>query len=210
MEQSVERKEKLTFSGLLRYVLRKPLQMIGSYLHKLGIKPNFITFLGVAGVFVGAVFVTLGELFWGGIIIAVMAAVDVLDGAVARAGGEPEDFGAFVDSVSDRYSELLIFGSLMWYFVELGNYTMAVVTFAAASGSVLVSYVRARAESLGFEARNGIMSRAVRMMALLPTIVLSVPHIGVSLVAIFANVTALQRIVHVRGQARKQKLEKND
>ena len=210
MEQSVEQKEKLTFSDLLRYIFRKPLEMIGSFLHKLGIKPNFLTFLGVAGVFVGAVFVALGELLWGGIIVMVMAAVDVLDGAVARAGGEPEDFGAFVDSVSDRYAELMIFGSLMWYFVEIGDYRMAVVTFVAASGSVLVSYTRARAQSLGFEAKIGIMSRAVRMMALLPTITLSVPHIGVSLVAIFANITAIQRIVHVRDQARKQKAGKND
>lgn len=210
MEQSVEGKEKLTFSDLLRYIFRKPLERIGTFLHKLGIKPNFITFLGVVGVFVGAVFVGLGELLLGGIILIVMSGVDVLDGAVARAGGEPEDFGAFVDSVSDRYSELIIFGSLMWYFVEVGNYTMAVVTFVAASGSVLVSYTRARAQSLGFEAKIGIMSRFVRLMALLPTIALSVPQIGVSLVAIFANVTAVQRIVHVRGQARKQKLEQND
>ncbi len=210
MEQSVERKEKLTFSDLLRYIIRKPVQVIGSFLYKLGIKPNFITFLGVVGIFVGAVFVSLGELLLGGIILMVMAGVDVLDGAVARAGGEPEEFGAFVDSVSDRYSDLLIFGSLMWYFVEFGNYTMAAVTFAAASGSVLVPYVRARAESLGFEAKNGIMSRAVRLMALLPTIALGVPQIGVSLVALFANLTAIQRIVNVRGQARKQKLEKND
>jgi CDP-diacylglycerol--glycerol-3-phosphate 3-phosphatidyltransferase len=154
--------------------------------------------------------VAYGKLTLGGIIIMVMSAVDVLDGAVARAGGEPEDFGAFVDSVSDRYSDLIILGSLLWYFVEIKFHLAGVVTFLAAAGSVLVSYVRARAQSLGFEAKVGIMTRAERIMVLVPALIFNKPFIGVLIIAVFGNITALQRIAHVRKQARQRKLNRNN
>jgi CDP-diacylglycerol--glycerol-3-phosphate 3-phosphatidyltransferase len=212
VEHSAEHEEKLTFSEHLRIIFRQPLQLAGEFLYKLGIKPNVITFAGVAGTMVGSVFVALGQLSIGGIIIMVMSAVDVLDGAVARAGGEPEDFGAFVDSVSDRYGELIIFGSVLWYFVEKGDFIAAVVTFLAAAGSVLVSYTRARAQSLGFEAKVGLMTRTERIMVLGPSLLFNIPFIGVSIIAVLGNITAFQRIAHVRKQAyrlRKEK-EKND
>lgn len=208
MEHSLEREDKPTFSEQLRYIFRHPLQMIGAFLHKLGVKPNVITFIGLAGTAAGSVFVATGELVIGGVIIMVMSAVDVLDGAVARAGGEPEDFGAFVDSVSDRYSELIVFGSLLWYFVERGDYVGAVITFLAAAGSVLVSYVRARAQSLGFEAKVGILTRLERIMVIGPALIFKIPLIGVCLVAVLGNITAIQRVLHVRRQARHRKANK--
>jgi CDP-diacylglycerol--glycerol-3-phosphate 3-phosphatidyltransferase len=159
---------------------------------------------------IGANFVAYGKLTLGGIIIMVMSAVDVLDGAVARAGGEPEEFGAFVDSVSDRYSDLFILGSLLWYFVEIKFYLAGVVTFLAAAGSVLVSYVRARAQSLGFEAKVGILTRAERIIVLVPTLIFRKPFIGVLIIAVLGNITALQRIAHVRKQAQQRKINRNN
>ncbi len=212
MEHSAEREEKLTFSEHLRIIFRQPLELAGKFLHKLGIKPNIITFVGVVGTMVGSIFVALGKLPIGGIIILVMSAVDVLDGAVARAGGEPEDFGAFVDSVSDRYGELIVFGSLLWYFVEQGEVIAASVTFLAAAGSVLVSYTRARAQSLGFEAKVGLMTRTERILVLGPSLLFNIPLIGVSIIALLGNITAFQRIIHVRKQAYRlrEEKEKND
>lgn len=132
----------------------------------------------------------------------VSAAVDALDGAVARARGEPEALGAFVDSVSDRYGELMIYGSLVWHFVGLENYIAAVVTFLAAGGSLMVSYVRARAQSLGYETKVGILTRVERMLVIGPSILFHIPFVGVAVVAVLANVTAFQRIAHVRRQAK--------
>jgi CDP-diacylglycerol--glycerol-3-phosphate 3-phosphatidyltransferase len=210
VEHSVKQEEKLTFSDRLRKIFRQPLEALGSFFYKLGVKPNVITFTGVIGTLIGAIFVAYGKLTLGGIIIMVMSAVDVLDGAVARAGGEPEDFGAFVDSVSDRYSDLIILGSLLWYFVEIKFYLAGVVTFLAAAGSVLVSYVRARAQSLGFEAKVGIMTRAERIMVLVPAIIFKKPFIGVLLIAVLGNVTALQRIAYVRKQAHQRKMNRKN
>ena len=204
MDHSVERKEVTTFSDQLRYIFRNPLKTIGAFLHKLGVKANYVTFTGVIGTAIGSVLVAVGRLTEGGLIIFVSSVVDALDGAVARAGGESEDFGAFVDSVSDRYSELMIFGGLLWYFVEQENYAGAVITFLAAGGSLMVSYVRARAQSVGFEAKVGILTRLERFIVIGPAIVFRIPMVGVAVVAILANITAFQRIVYVRRQAHQQ------
>ena len=205
----MKQKEKLTFSEHLRIIFRQPLAVLGNFFYKLGVKPNIITFTGVIGTLVGAIFVAYGKLTLGGIIIMIMSFIDVLDGAVARAGGELEEFGAFVDSVSDRYSDLMILGSLLWYFVETEFYLAGVVTFLAAAGSVLVSYVRARAQSLGFEAKVGILTRAERIMVLVAALIFNIPFIGVLIIAVFGNITAFQRIAHVRKQAYQRKANRN-
>jgi len=204
VDHSVERKEVTTFSDQLRYIFRNPLKTIGAFLHKLGVKANYVTFTGVIGTAIGSVLVAVGRLTEGGLIIFVSSVVDALDGAVARAGGESEDFGAFVDSVSDRYSELMIFGGLLWYFVEHENYAGAVSSFLAAGGSIMVSYVRARAQSLGFKAKVGILTRLERIIVICPTIVFGIPMVGAAIVAILANITAFQRIAYVRRQAHQQ------
>jgi CDP-diacylglycerol--glycerol-3-phosphate 3-phosphatidyltransferase len=121
---------------------------------------------------------------------------------MARLRGEPTDFGAFIDSVTDRYSELIIFAGLLYFYLHAGNMLMAMFVFAAAAGSVLVSYVRARAQSLGYEAKEGVLTRAERFAVLIPSIILGYPSVGVVVVALLANFTALQRILVVRRLAR--------
>jgi CDP-diacylglycerol--glycerol-3-phosphate 3-phosphatidyltransferase len=127
--------------------------------------------------------------------------IDALDGTMARLRGEASDWGAFVDSVSDRYSELLILGALLYYFAMSGQHQLVVVTFAAAAGSVLVSYVKARAEAQSFSAKEGVLTRAERYLVLGPSLLLNIPAVGVWIVAVLANLTALQRIWVVRAQA---------
>jgi CDP-diacylglycerol--glycerol-3-phosphate 3-phosphatidyltransferase len=197
--------EAPTLTERLRRIFEVPIEKVGMFLYRLGVKPNIMTFSGVIGTAVGAYFVAMGKLTLGGIIIMAMGPIDFLDGAVARARGEPEAFGAFVDSVSDRYIELMIYGGLLWYFAVDGQIIGAVLTFLAASGSVLVSYVRARAQSLGYEAKVGILTRVERFVVIGPTIVFKIPLVGVAIVAVLANFTAFQRIFYVRKQAKPNK-----
>jgi CDP-diacylglycerol--glycerol-3-phosphate 3-phosphatidyltransferase len=120
---------------------------------------------------------------------------------MARLRGESSNFGAFVDSVSDRYSELIIYGGLLYHFLQLGEPLGGLLVFGAASGSVLVSYVKARAEGLGYEAKIGLLTRVERFLVLAPSLVFNQLFIGLGIIAIFANITALQRIWYVRNQA---------
>jgi CDP-diacylglycerol--glycerol-3-phosphate 3-phosphatidyltransferase len=191
-----------TLTERLRKIFQVPIEKVGMFLYRIGVKPNILTFSGVLGTAIGAYFVASGKLTGGGIIIMLMGPIDFLDGAVARARGEPEAFGAFVDSVSDRYIELMIYASLLWYYVTDGEMIGAVLTFLAASGSVMVSYVRARAQSLGYEAKVGILTRVERFVVIGPSIVFRVPLVGVSIVALLANFTAFQRIFFVKKQAK--------
>ena len=202
VEQATEEKKKLTFTDQMRVRFRGILDPIGAFLNRIGLMPNTMTILGLVGNTIGAVLLSQGKMTYGGLIILAMGPVDALDGTMARLRGEPSEFGAFVDSVTDRYSELVIFGGLLIYYVQQGNWTAALATYLAASGSVLVSYVRARASSLGYDTKVGILTRMERYLVLAPTLVLNLPLVGLWIIAILANITALQRIWDVRVQTR--------
>jgi CDP-diacylglycerol--glycerol-3-phosphate 3-phosphatidyltransferase len=203
MDESTQREENITLSDALRIRLKDFLDSIGGFLNGLGITPNTLTISGLVGNLIGAYFVAVGSFLVGGLILLSMGAIDALDGTMARLRGEPSDFGAFVDSVTDRYSELVIYAGLLFYAVQDLNLTLAMLVFAATAGSILVSYIRARAQSLGYEAKGGMLTRFERFIILVPSLIFGYPWIGVALIAILANITALQRIVSVRRQARK-------
>jgi CDP-diacylglycerol--glycerol-3-phosphate 3-phosphatidyltransferase len=192
-----------TFSDLMRGWFKGVLEPIASVLNRMGLAPNTITLFGLAGNLVGALFLARGDFVIGGILVLLMGPIDALDGTMARLRGERSDFGAFVDSVTDRYSELIIYGGLLAHFLQAGDVAVSGVIFAAAAGSVLVSYAKARAEALGFEARGGILTRMERYLVLAPSLVLGYAVIGLVIVAVLANITALQRILLVRNQARR-------
>lgn len=202
MEQATEEKKKLTFTDQMRVRFRGVLDPIGAFLNRIGLMPNTMTILGLLGNTVGAIFLSQGQMTYGGLIILAMGPVDALDGTMARLRGEPSEFGAFVDSVTDRYSELVIFGGLLIFYAQQGNWVAALATYLAASGSVLVSYVRARASSLGYDTKVGILTRMERYLVLAPTLVLNIPLVGLWIIAILANITALQRIWDIRVQTR--------
>jgi CDP-diacylglycerol--glycerol-3-phosphate 3-phosphatidyltransferase len=187
-----------TFTDYLRLWFKWFLDPIAGFLNRLGLTPNMVTGLGLLGNIVGAIYLARGELLTGGIWIALMTPVDALDGTMARLRGESSDFGAFVDSVSDRYSELIIYGGLLYHFLRLGEPLGGLLTFGAAAGSVLVSYVKARAEGLGYEARVGLLTRAERYIVLAPSLIFNQLYVGLGIIAVFANITALQRVWHVR------------
>ena len=195
-------KKQTSFSDYLRVVFKGILDPLGTFFNRIGIMPNTMTIFGLVGNFIGAGLLATGHITWGGIVVLLMGPVDALDGTMARLRGEATPFGAFVDSVTDRYSELVIFGGLLIYFTRQENWLASALVYLAAAGSVLVSYVKARAESLDYEAKVGILTRVERYLVLAPCLVINQPLIALWVIGLLANLTALQRIYHVRKQAR--------
>lgn len=196
-----------TLTDYLRVNFQHLLDPVGEFLNRIGINPNTVTLIGLAGNLVGAIFLAQGNFLLGGLLMWFMGPIDALDGVMARLKGEPSNFGAFVDSVTDRYSELTILGGLLFYYLTQADALTSALIFAAAAGSVLVSYVRARGEALGFTVKGGVLTRVERYLVLGPSLVFNIPVIGIAVVAVLANVTALQRILIVRSQARQQMRE---
>ena len=200
-DQSSSATTRKTFTDYLRLWFKWVLDPLGRFFNRLGLTPNMVTVIGMIGNCVGANFLARGDMFTGGLWVLIMTPIDALDGTMARLRGEPGDFGAFVDSVSDRYSELIIYGGLLYYYLTVGEPLGGMLTFGAAAGSVLVSYVKARAEGLGYGAKVGLLARVERYLVLAPSLVFNKLYLGLAIIAIFANITALQRIWHVRAQA---------
>ena len=192
-KKSFEKILRKTFSGLL--------DTIAGFLLGLGLKPNHITLAGLCGNIIAAVLIGSGRLMAGGLMAALMGPLDAVDGAMARKIGVPTRFGGFLDSVIDRYDELLLLGGVLVYFTRGGNTWGIYLTYAAAAGSVLVSYMRARAEALGFDGKVGLLTRVERYIILILGLLLNWIIYSVGIIAILGNVTAIQRLLYVRKQA---------
>jgi len=199
--EQTAKKEVVTLTDILRARFKGVVEPVAGFLNRIGLLPNTATLLGLFGTAVGSIFLAMGHITIGGLIILIAAPIDALDGTMARLRGESSQFGAFVDSVTDRYSELIIFGALLVYFVQQQNWLGCILAYLAAAGSVLVSYIRARAQSVGYETKIGIFSRVERYLVLIPGLIFNQPLVAIGIIALFANITALQRILHVRSQA---------
>ena len=171
--------------------------------------PSMLTAAGVSLCIVASVLVYFEYrnewlFFWAGSIVFVIGSLlDILDGALARAGGKATPFGAFLDSTTDRIGEAFMLGAIAVAFYRDGNETAFLFTFAALAGSFLVSYTRSKAETLGLKGDVGIGSRAERVVVI--SIGLAVAPWGglqwaIYLLAATAWLTVLQRILHVRKQ----------
>jgi CDP-diacylglycerol---glycerol-3-phosphate 3-phosphatidyltransferase len=205
VEKTTEKKQAVTLTDRMRVWFKGILDPIGRFLNWLGLMPNTITILGLIGNILGAVLLAMGHISWGGLVILLMGPVDALDGTMARLRGMAGPFGAFVDSVTDRYSELVIFAGLVYYYSAQGNQLGVMLAYASAAGSVLVSYIRARGQSVNWDTKVGILTRMERYLVLAPSLILNYPMVGLVIIAIFANVTAFQRIYDIRRQALESK-----
>ncbi|MBN2047973.1 MAG: CDP-alcohol phosphatidyltransferase family protein [Anaerolineaceae bacterium] len=199
--------EKQTLSDRLRVTFKKHLDNGAQFLLNLGLSPNEVTILGCIGNILAGVLIAAGHLTVGGIIAALMALLDVLDGSMARLSGKSSTFGAFLDSTLDRYSELMIFTGLVWHFARTTNPIGAVLTIITAGGSLLVSYTRARGQSLGYDPKIGLLSRMERYLILIPSLVLSLPMIGMAIMAVLTHVTTIQRMLFVHKQTKLEEEE---
>jgi CDP-diacylglycerol--glycerol-3-phosphate 3-phosphatidyltransferase len=168
-----------------------------------GINPNSFTLAGLIITSMAAVAFIMGHLHLGGFLILLGGLCDTIDGSLARFANKVTRFGAMFDSAVDRYSEFVMFFGMVVYFVMSKDYPTSVVAFFALCGSIMVSYSRARAESLGFDSRVGIMQRPERIvfLGLGALIHPGALKFAIWLVAILANFTALQRIRHAHKQS---------
>ncbi len=200
--QAEKTAKKMTPTDWMRVRLKGLVEPMAAFFVRRGLHPNTMTLFGLAGNIVGAIFLATGHMTVGGILILVSGWFDGLDGAMARQLNQPTKFGAFVDSVTDRWSEMVIFlGLLLYYLPRPDGILYSVLVFAATMGSVMVSYTKARAEALGFDCNIGLLTRMERYLVMAPALILNLPQVALWVIAILANFTALQRTAYVRRQA---------
>jgi CDP-diacylglycerol---glycerol-3-phosphate 3-phosphatidyltransferase len=191
---------------------------LGNLLLRMGVSPNTVTFVGTVGVVVGAVvFFPRGQLLAGVLVITAFVFSDMIDGYMARTSGQVTKFGAFWDSTLDRIGDAAIFGALAMYYVGPGDqdWFAALAIYCLSMGSV-TSYARARAESLGMQAKVGIAERADRLVAILVVTggadivnrlgvgedaLWAIP-VTLGVLAVASTVTVMQRVAVVRDQSR--------
>jgi CDP-diacylglycerol--glycerol-3-phosphate 3-phosphatidyltransferase len=212
---SQSRQEKKSFTDKMRVWFRWYYHPIAEFLNRIGVRPNTVTLVGLLGTVVVAVLIALGYMTWAGLLLLVMGPVDVMDGALARLRNEASSWGAFVDSVTDRYSELFIFLGFLIYYVLHASVAGIILSYLAAAGSVLVSYVKARADASRLDANVGLLTRVERYLVLIPGLIFSglyppLTLIALIIISVFANFTALQRIYRVRQDVLRQSTQSQE
>lgn len=176
-------------------------QPVARALARLGVSPNAVTFAGLVGAGISAYLISEGIFWAGGIVMLLAGILDLFDGALARATGQDSDFGALLDSVIDRVSEIVVLLGLLLFYARSGSVEGSVLVYLAVGGSIMVSYLRARSEGLGIDCKVGIMTRPERVAALgfgliigqwLPNVVLAV----LGAIAALTILTTAQRLFH--------------
>src|SRR3954470_19744090 len=192
----------LVFDGRFRATVDKGVRPLGAGLRRTGITADHLTGAGLVLAGACAVAVGAGHLLIGMFLLVAAAVPDLLDGAVAKASGMASPRGAYFDSVSDRVTDSLVLGAIAWHLAGTRGRHLAILPFAVLGTSTLISYQRAKAESLGYQAKGGLMERAERIVALcvgLAFPIVLVPILWLMLaLTVFTNV---QRFIKVWRQA---------
>ena len=180
---------------------------IGTYFEKyltslaraVEISPNTITVAGFIVTIIASIVLT-HNLFLGGILIVLGSLFDMFDGISARMYNKVTEYGAFLDSVVDRYSDSVLLTGFAWYFIERGSMAGALLSVGTMVGALLISYVRARAEGLGRECKTGLMERPERIvfMSLAALTGLVLPFMII--LFILTHYTVIQRVYYVKKQ----------
>jgi CDP-diacylglycerol---glycerol-3-phosphate 3-phosphatidyltransferase len=191
------------FSALVGNWVRSQVQRIGLVVAKTQLSPNAFTLIGLLLNIVVAVIIASGNLVLGGVMALVAGAFDMLDGAVARVTGKITKFGGFFDSTLDRYSEAIVFFGLLYYLIDIdAGATPIILTLATVTGSLMVSYTRARAEAAGVNAEVGLFARPERVILLAALLIFNQPILALWILAIVTNFTTIQRMFHVWKETR--------
>lgn len=190
-------------------------------LARLGISPNLLTSIGLLLSLVTALVIAQGYLFIGGLLVLFAGVFDMFDGAMARVRNAATTFGAFLDSTLDRYSESIILFGLLWYTLQHPGLQgllwpapheqtwMITLIFVSVVGSLMVSYTKARAEGLGIECKSGLLARPERVIILAIGLLSNTSIWALAILAVFSNITALERMVSVWRSTR-QSVETRD
>jgi CDP-diacylglycerol--glycerol-3-phosphate 3-phosphatidyltransferase len=194
------------FDGSFRKPVDAAVKPIGAALRKTKLTPDHLTIVGLVIGALAAVAVGSGRLRLGLVLVILAALPDLLDGALAKASQSSSQRGAFFDSTVDRITDALLLGGIAYYFAETEDPRLAVLPFAVSAASSVVSYQRAKAESLGLDAKGGLMERAERIVVLCVGLLIE-PWVDGALVwilwgmLVLITITAIQRFVKVWKQA---------
>lgn len=208
MNSPTSQSEKKTLTDHLRTRSVGIIDPTVTFLARVGVSPDLLTVLGMLLHFFFAWLIASGEFFWAGIAILIFIPLDALDGALARKiGRQGGNFGAFLDSTSDRIAEIILYAGYISYYYQHDNPWMVVATYGAITGSIMVSYARARAEALGISFKVGLLTRVERYVVIVATLILSVflpvlVDVGILILAIGTWFTVGQRVYHVWTQTR--------
>lgn len=189
--------------GIIGNRIETLLARIARTLHRYRITPNILTLSGLTINFLAAVLYYQGWMVVAGWVILFAGLFDMLDGAVARAGHQATPFGGFLDSVVDRYSDFVIFGGVLAYFAGKADILMTLLTAVVLCGAFLISYVRARAETIIAKCDVGLMERPERIILLAAGSIFGCLHAALWVLAITTHLTALYRIYYTRREAHK-------
>ncbi len=190
------------FDGRFRVEVERAIRPIGELLRRTKMTPDHFTLIGLM-VAIGAAFaIGLGELPLGLFLVVLAALPDLLDGALAKASNSASQRGAFFDSVVDRITDTVLLGGVAWYLTTERGGHAALVPFAVMGVSMLISYERAKAESLGLQAKGGLMERAERIILLCIGLLFGSLLFWVMwLMLVLTSATAIQRFIKVWRQA---------
>ena len=187
----------MTLTDLARKRFGGILDPVARLIGRTGVSPNVVTLVG-ASLNLGVAWVLAqGYMRIGGLLVPLVALFDALDGTLARLTGKRSRFGAFLDSTMDRFSEAILFLGLLFFYSQSGAGREVILIYATIVGSLMVSYTRARAEGLGLDCKVGLLTRFERAVVLIIALVLDQVSIGLWVLAILTNFTALQRMYHV-------------
>ena len=190
------------FDGRFRANAERTLKPVGQQLKRTGITADHLTVIGVLMALAAAFAIGNGSLRIGFVLLVLTALPDVLDGAVAKASGTASSRGAFFDSVADRFTDALLLGGVAWYLADTEGGRAPLLPMAVLAASMLISYERAKAESLGYNAKGGLMERAERLIALALGLVFSELLVAILWIMLALTLlTAVQRFVKVWKQA---------
>ena len=191
---------KITFTEKCRKWFKSFGDTAAAFLLKIGLTANAVTLIGCLGHVFACWLAYTGHFTWAGVLLIVFAVFDFFDGTMSRmvTNGKGTKFGAVLDSTTDRYAEFLIFGGILLNNAAKQDLTMVAVCVATMMGAFLVPYTRAKGEIYGLDMRLGIMSRLERYIVLVVCLLIGYPNIAMIVIAVFANITAIQRMLHMK------------
>jgi CDP-diacylglycerol--glycerol-3-phosphate 3-phosphatidyltransferase len=203
----------MTISNESRGRIKKVFEPIALGMGRIGLTPNGLTLIGFGISIVGAALLAAQLWVVGGVVVFIGGAFDMFDGTLARATGKVSKFGAFMDSVFDRWGEAVVYLGIAWGAVLADSDTVAILATAALAAAFMVSYTRAKSEGLGFSpgigmAAIGVMPREIRLIVLSLGLIiagatanLTILAAALAIIAIGAVITVIQRILQTRSQA---------
>lgn len=195
---STPQQEKPTLTDRLRVVTAGFIDPIVTVMAKLKISPNLLTVLGMLAHVLFAWLIINDQIRLAGVAVAILAPLDALDGSLARKTNKTHSkFGSFFDSTLDRIAEIILYAGYIFYFATQDDFLMVGMAYAAITGSLMVSYTRSKAESLGLSCKVGILSRVERYVVIITSLLLNVPGYGLVILAVGTIITTLQRMYHV-------------